>query len=89
MKMEGIIVNYRRGRKTQTTNQMIVIVEKVDDKKKAEALVGKTVVYDCVGKAKKQIKGTVTAIHGGKGAVRVLFETGMPGQSIGTVVRFA
>ena len=87
--MEGIIVNYRRGRKTQTTNQMVIIVEGVDDKKKAEALIGKAVVYDCVGKVKKQITGKVTAIHGGKGAVRALFETGMPGQAIGTVVRFA
>jgi len=85
--MEGIIINYRRGRKTQTTNQMIVQVPEVDTKEKAEELVGKTVVYECVGKDKKEIKGKVTFAHGGKGAVRVLFEKGMPGQAIGQTVR--
>ena len=81
--MDGIIVNYRRGRKTQTTNQMIVIVPKVDNKAKASELVGKTAVFTCEGKAKKEIKGTITAVHGNSGAVRVHFETGMPGQAIG------
>lgn len=80
--MEGIIVNYRRGRKTQTTNQMVVIIPDVD-KAKATELVGKTAVYVCEGKNKKEIKGTVSAVHGNKGAVRVHFETGMPGQAIG------
>lgn len=84
--MEGIIINYRRGRKTQTTNQMIVLIPGVD-KKKAETLVGKEVTYICTGKAKKEIKGKVSAAHGNKGAIRVHFETGMPGQAIGTKVR--
>lgn len=85
--MEGIVINYRRSRKTQTTNQMIVIVSGVDTKEKASGLVGKSVVYVCEGKAKKEIKGTVSAAHGAKGAVRVLFETGMPGQAIGAKVK--
>ncbi len=86
--MEGIIVNYRRGRKTQTTNQMIVLIPDVD-KKKAEGLIGKSVVYTCEGKDKKEIKGTVSAVHGNKGAVRVHFEKGMPGQAIGAKVKVA
>lgn len=80
--MEGIIVNYRRGRKTQTTNQMIVQIEGVD-KEAALKLIGKSAVYTCDGKNKTQIVGKVTAAHGSKGAVRVHFETGMPGQAIG------
>lgn len=80
--MEGVIINYRRGRKTQTTNQMVISFEGVD-KEKATSLVGKEVIYTCEGKAKKLIKGKVTSTHGSKGAVRVLFETGMPGQAIG------
>ena len=80
--MEGRIVNYRRGRKTQTTNQMIVEIENID-KEAALKLVGKTAVYTCEGKNKTQIKGKVTAAHGNKGAIRVHFETGMPGQAIG------
>ncbi|MFW6286260.1 MAG: 50S ribosomal protein L35ae [Nanoarchaeota archaeon] len=84
--MEGIVINYRRGRKTQTTNQMIVEVKDYD-KEKAKSLVGKKVVYVCEGKQKKEIQGKVSAIHGNSGAVRVLFETGMPGQAIGQKVR--
>lgn len=80
--MEGIIVNYKRGRKTQTTNQMIIIVPDVD-RAKAESLVGKEVVYSIEGKNKTQIKGEIRSTHGNKGAMRVLFERGMPGQAIG------
>lgn len=83
--MEAVIINYRRGRKTQTTNQMIIEIPNVDAKK-ATSLVGKSVVYTCVGKDKKQITGKISAIHGSKGAMRVLFETGMPGQAIGQKV---
>ena len=84
--MEGIIINYRRGRKSQTTNQMVVQVPGYD-KEKAKSLVGKKVVYVCEGKNKKEITGKVSAIHGSKGAVRVLFDNGMPGQAIGAKVR--
>jgi len=80
--VEGIIVNYRRGRKTQTTNQMIIIVPGVD-KAGAEKLIGKTATYTCEGKLNTTISGKVTFTHGNKGAVRVLFERGMPGQAIG------
>lgn len=80
---QGIIVNYRRGRKTQTTNQMIILVPGVDSREKAQKLVGKEVIYTCEGKTSKQIKGKVTFAHGNSGAVRALFETGMPGQAIG------
>lgn len=84
--MEGIIVNYRRGRKTQTTNQMVVFLPGVNDKEKAQSLVGKEVVYACEGKKNKEIRGKVSSAHGSKGNVRVLFETGMPGQAIGSKV---
>lgn len=80
--MEGFIVNYRRGRKTQTMNQMIIIFSGYD-KKKSETLVGKEVVYTCEGKNKTQIKGKISSVHGNNGAVRALFEKGMPGQAIG------
>lgn len=80
--MKGTIVNYRSGRHTQTTNQMIVSVKDVS-KEQAQKLVGKTVTYNT---GKKDIKGKVQNAHGNSGAVRVLFETGMPGQSFGKSV---
>ncbi|MCF7798835.1 50S ribosomal protein L35ae [Candidatus Woesearchaeota archaeon] len=81
--MKGTIVNYKGGKHTQVTNQMIITVEKVEDKEAAAKLVGKTVTYNT---GKKNIKGEVRAAHGNSGAIRVLFETGMPGQAIGKAV---
>ena len=52
---------------------------------KAEKLVGKKVTW--TSPAGKQIKGEVRSAHGNSGAVRVLFETGMPGQALGTSVK--
>ncbi len=82
--MKGIIVNYRRGRHTQNPYQMIVKVEGVGSKEEAEKLVGKQVVWETP--SGKQISGRVAGAHGNKGAVRVRFEKGMPGQAIGTEV---
>jgi large subunit ribosomal protein L35Ae len=85
--MEAQITNFRRGRHTVTNNQMILAVSGVNSKEKAAGLVGKKVTYECEGKNKKQIKGEIKAAHGNKGAVRALFETGMPGQAIGKKVK--
>jgi len=85
--MEGTIINFRRGRHTQVTNQMIITVKGVDKKEKAAELVGKAVSWK--SPAGKELKGAVRAAHGNKGALRVLFETGMPGQAIGQKVNIA
>ncbi|MBU1199480.1 MAG: 50S ribosomal protein L35ae [Nanoarchaeota archaeon] len=82
--MNGTINNFRRSRKVTSDNHMIVIVDGVDNKEKAEKLVGKKVLYNT---GKKDITGKVAAAHGGKGAIRVIFETGMPGQAIGQKVK--
>jgi|TARA_B100001971_G_C18167437_1_gene525058 large subunit ribosomal protein L35Ae len=83
--MEGIIASFKRGKHVQTTNQMIVVVDSIKDKEKAADLVGKNVIWK--SPAGKEIKGVVRASHGNKGALRVLFETGMPGQSLGNKVK--
>ena len=83
--MEGTIVNYRRGRHTQKDNQMVIIVENITENKKAEELIGKKAIFTT--QAGKEITGKITGSHGTKGAVKVLFEKGMPGQSIGKKVK--
>jgi len=85
--MEGAIKNFKRGRKTQNTNQIIVVVKGVEKKEKASELVGKKVIWK--SPAGKEIEGEVRSAHGNSGALRVLFKTGMPGQAIGTKVVFA
>ena len=82
--MEGVIKNFKRGRKTQTTNQMIVYINEVKSKEDASKLVGKKVSWK--SPADKEIKGEVRSAHGNNGAIRVLFEKGMPGQAIGDKV---
>ena len=82
--MQGTIVNFRRGRRTQKTNHIIIHLENSDTKEKAAKLVGKVVVWK--SPAGKEIKGKVASSHGNKGAIRVIFEKGMPGQSLGNKV---
>lgn len=85
--MEGRISAFRGSFRRKSGNHMIILIDDVTDKAKAQALVGKSVVWTSPGKDRKQLKGKISAPHGGKGAVRAIFETGMPGQSLGDVVK--
>lgn len=82
--MQGTIVNFRLSRHVQKTNHMIVNVDDITDREKAGALVGKDVEWK--SPAGKIIKGKVASAHGNKGNIRVIFEKGMPGQSLTTKV---
>lgn len=82
--MKATIVNFRQGRHHQTDNQLIIQVEGYADKEKATSLVGKEVVWKTP--AGKEIKGKISAPHGNSGAVRAIFEKGMPGQAFGTSI---
>ena len=64
---------------------MILIVDTVTSREKAKEMMSKKVVW--TSPAGKKIEGQVTNVHGNKGAMRVQFETGMPGQSIGQKVK--
>lgn len=82
--MEGVITSFRRGIHHTYSNQMIVLLEGVDSKEKAEKFVGKKAVYNT---GNKDILGEVRSSHGNHGALRVLFQSGMPGQAIGSKVK--
>ena len=85
--MKGIISHFRGSFRRKKGNQLIVVVPGVDKNDKAQPLVGKTAVWTSPGKEKKEIKGKVSAVHGNKGALRVIFEKGLPGQSLGEEVK--
>lgn len=85
--MNARITSFRRGRHTVYSRQAIVEVEGVRDKKGADALKGKKLFWVSKPKksenVKKKICGKITAAHGAKGLVRVVFERGLPGQCVG------
>jgi large subunit ribosomal protein L35Ae len=78
--MEGTIMNFRQGRHNQKTNQMIIQLPNVDTKEKAAKMVGKKITFITPGG--KKIVGEIRAAHGNSGAVRTMFEKGLPGQSL-------
>jgi len=82
--MEGVIVHFRGSRRVKKHNHMIIQVDGTDTREKATKLVGKTVSWK--SSAGKEIKGKIASEHGNKGAVRAIFETGMPGQSLSSKV---
>jgi len=82
--MEGVIANFRQGRHTQKPKHMIVIVKGVESKEKAKKLIGKKIVW--VSPSGKKIYGSIKATHGRNGAVRAIFDPGLPGQAIATKV---
>jgi large subunit ribosomal protein L35Ae len=82
--MQGTINSFRRSRRKTYDSQMIIIIDGINKKDEAKKLVGKKVVYNT---GKKDIVGKISSSHGNKGAVRVTFLTGMPGQAIGKKVK--
>jgi len=80
--MEAVIMNYRRGRNTQNTRQMVILPAGNKTKADAEKLIGKTVEWKTgTGKV---LQGKVSKPHGTKGAVLAQFSPSLPGQAIGT-----
>ena len=63
---------------------MIIKPAGIENLEGAKPLIGKKAVWK--SPAGKEISGTITKEHGRNGCVRAIFDTGMPGQSIGTKV---
>jgi len=82
--MMATIVNFRGSRDIKKGNHIILIVDGVETRKKAEGLVGKKVSWTAQGKKKTTITGKIAAAHGNSGAIRAIFERGLPGQALGT-----
>lgn len=80
--MDATIVSYRRGKRTQNTNQMVLDPKDSNSKEDAEKLVGKKVEWTT--ESGKKMEGTVSKPHGSNGAVLAQFRPGLPGQAIGT-----
>lgn len=85
--MEGLVLSFRRGRKTQSNTHFLIQPSGCDSKEKALKFVGKKVSWK--SSSGKVIIGKVASPHGRKGVVRVIFERGLPGQAISNKVEIA
>lgn len=81
--VQGIIVNYRIGPKTQRPKECIIEFTHITSISEAGRLVGRKVAWKS---GKSKIIGKIVALHGKKGLVRARFRKGVPGQALGTTV---
>jgi len=82
--MQGKILSYRRGKHTQNVNQVLIELDNVNSREKAEKFLKKKVVWKT--SSGKEIEGEIIGLHGNKGVVRAKFETNLPGQALTTKV---
>jgi large subunit ribosomal protein L35Ae len=82
--MNGIIVQFRRGRRTIHERHYLIDVG-ATSRADAAKFVGKTVQW--TSPAGKVISGKISSPHGNKGIVRAIFEKGLPGQAVATDVK--
>lgn len=80
---EGVITNYRVGRKTQNTRECLIRVLGVDISE-AKRMVGWRVAWPC---GESIIHGRIAGTHGRKGMLRARFDRGLPGQALSSRVR--
>jgi large subunit ribosomal protein L35Ae len=81
--MKGIVVQFRRGRKTVKERHFLLDIG-LKDRSEAMKHSGMEVVWKSPGG--KEIKGKISDAHGNKGLVRAIFERGLPGQAVTTDV---
>ena len=84
--IQGVISNYRQGRHTIHLKHCIIVFPNITNRKEANKLIGRTVVWE--SSTGKQLKGKITRAHGNNGAIRAHFKkAGVPGQALGTKVK--
>jgi len=81
-KLQGVIVNYRYGPKTQHPKECIIQFSEVKSASHAARLICRKVAWPV---EKRTIRGQITALHGKNGLVSARFRKGLPG-IIGTRV---
>lgn len=81
--VQGVILNYRVGPKTQKSKECIIRFAHITSVSEAGRLIGRKVAWKS---GKNKIIGKIVALHGKKGVVRARFRRGVPGQALGTTV---
>lgn len=81
------VVNFRMGRKTQRSNQILLSVKDVGSREEAAAFIGKMVVLKT--KSGKELHGKVASPHGNNGVLRARFSKGVPAEILGKDIEIA
>jgi large subunit ribosomal protein L35Ae len=81
--VQGVIINYRVGPKTQKPKECIIRFPHVNSASEASRLIGRKVAWQC---GRNRIVGKIVDLHGRKGFVRARFRKGVPGQALGKAV---
>lgn len=84
--VQGKIVNYRTGPKSQSSRECLIQFETFDSASLAGKLIGQKVTW---ASGKSKFVGKIMGAHGKNGLVRVKFPHGVPGQAIGSWVKLA
>ncbi|MEM0358371.1 MAG: 50S ribosomal protein L35ae [Candidatus Bathyarchaeia archaeon] len=82
--IQGVIVNYRVGPKTQRSKECIIQFPHVNSVSEASRLIGRKVVWN---NGETKIIGKIVDLHGKKGLVRARFRKGLLGLALGTTVQ--
>ena len=70
---KALFVNYR-GRNTQWNKQILVKIDKVDDKNKAAKYIGRKVTWK--SPSGNTLAGKIISVHGGNGVLKANFRKG-------------
>lgn len=85
--MKAKVLNFRQGRHTQKTNQLLLSVKDVDNRAAASKFIGKKISWKT--KSGKVIAGKVTSPHGNNGVLRVRFSKGISGEVLGKEIEIS
>ena len=92
----GVCTGYRRSRHTQRENQSLIKIDGVRSSEDAKWYLGKRLIYSYRAKAlkngkkvttSKNIIGKVIGTHGATGTIRGKFNSNLPSQAIGRLIR--
>ena len=81
--MKGIVVQFRRSRKTIKEKHYLLDFG-ANNREEAKKFAGKEVEWKT--STGRIIKGKISDAHGNKGLVRAIFEKGLPGQAVASEI---
>ena len=82
--MKARVIDFRKGKRTQKCNQILVEVDGVDSRALASKLIGKTAVFKT--RSGRKMRGKIMGTHGNNGVVYARFARGLSAEDFKTGV---